>query len=346
MLTYAFQILRQNNYDKIESEDFDDIYDLFAAIIAKGTAQQIKQGLYKEYITEEETMSVLRGKIVLSETIKNEVQRNKKLACEFDELSVNNIFNQILKTTIFYLLKHNAVKDKRKIELKKVWIYFDSIELLQPSAIKWNRLLYQRNNRNYEMLMNICYFVLTDLILTTEKGEYKITQFSDDNMARLYEKFILEYYRKHHTYLNEVKSGEVKWNLKGEHNSEVLKFLPKMQTDVMLKYGNKTLIIDAKYYKKCLQEYKDSKTIVSNNLYQIFAYVKNETANSTTDVAGLLLYAKTNEEITPDNCIYNIGDNIIGAKTLNLNKDFSEISKQLDKIAEDYFQISDTKTTM
>lgn len=51
MLTYAFQILRQTNYEEIESEDFDNIQDLLSAILSKGIAQQLKQGLYREYIT-------------------------------------------------------------------------------------------------------------------------------------------------------------------------------------------------------------------------------------------------------------------------------------------------------
>ena len=51
MLTYAFQVLRQTNYEEINGESFDNIQNLFAAILSKGLAQQLKQGLYREYIT-------------------------------------------------------------------------------------------------------------------------------------------------------------------------------------------------------------------------------------------------------------------------------------------------------
>ena len=50
MLTYAFQVLKQSNYDEVASEPFDNVQDLFAAILSKGIAQQLKQGLHKEYI--------------------------------------------------------------------------------------------------------------------------------------------------------------------------------------------------------------------------------------------------------------------------------------------------------
>lgn len=38
MLTYAFQSLRQSNYDSVATEDFENIHDMFAAILGKGVA--------------------------------------------------------------------------------------------------------------------------------------------------------------------------------------------------------------------------------------------------------------------------------------------------------------------
>ena len=336
MLSYAFQILKQSNYDEVASEKFDNAQDLFAAILSKGIGQQLKQGLYREYVTKNENLSVMRGKLDMPNTIRNRIQRKQKLACEFDELSENNLFNQILKTAIRYLLSNDGVDGERKIALKKVLVFFDEIELLEPSEIAWSRLHYQRNNKNYELLMNVCYFVLDGMLQTTEKGEYKMTSFSDEHMARLYEKFILEYYSQHHTYLSEVKAGQVKWDLVGDNSELMIRFLPIMQTDIMLRLNEKILIIDAKYYGRTLQKQFDKYTLHSNNVYQIFTYVKNQDKNNTGDVAGILLYAKTDEDITPD-VMFNMGGNQIGAKTLDLNKEFSLIVAQLDKIAEDYF---------
>ena len=119
MLSYAFQILKQSNYDEVVSEKFENAQDLFAAILSKGIAQQLKQGLFREYITKNETLSIMRGKLDLEETLRNRIQRKQKLTCEFDELSENNLFNQILKTTIHYLLIDDGVDEERKIALKK-----------------------------------------------------------------------------------------------------------------------------------------------------------------------------------------------------------------------------------
>ena len=77
----------------------------------------------------------------------------------------------------------------------------------------------------------------------------------------------------------------------------------------------------------------DTRTLHSHNLYQIFTYVKNMDATSSGNVSGLLLYAKTDEDIVPD-CDYTMSGNRISVKTLDLNTDFADIAKQLNEIAE------------
>ena len=154
----------------------------------------------------------------------------------------------------------------------------------------------------------------------------------------LYERFILEYYRQKYTYLTEVKAGQVKWNLTGDDSETMVRFLPVMRTDIMLRLKEKILIIDAKYYGRALQKQFDKYSLHSGNLYQIFTYVKNQDKDDTGDVAGILLYAKTDEDIAPD-FMFNMGGNQIGAKTLDLNKDFPLIAAQLDRLAEEFFKI-------
>ena len=202
-------------------------------------------------------------------------------------------------------------------------------------------LRFQRNNQNYKMLLNICYFVLDGLLLTTEKGQYKMAAFSDEHMHRLFERFVLEYYRYHHPGLH-ASASQVRWNLDDDVNDNVIKFLPIMQTDIMLKAGGKTLIIDTKYYGRTMQTQYDSQTLHSNNLYQIFTYVKNQDAGNTGDVAGMILYAKTSERITPD-FDFQISGNKISVKTLDLNVAFSDIAAQLDKIAASHFDSNEYK---
>ncbi len=127
-------------------------------------------------------------------------------------------------------------------------------------------------------------------------------------------------------------ASQIPWNL----DYGVVGFLPIMKTDITLKHRDKILIIDTKYYAQTMQVQYNSHKIHSNNLYQIFTYVKNQDVGNSGNVSGMLLYAKTEETITPDSD-FMLGGNKISVKTLDLGLSFNYIAAQLNEIAELYF---------
>lgn len=331
MLSYAFQELRKNNYDDISKEDFEYIQDLFAEILYKGISYQLKQGLYREYIERKDTLSVLKGKLDIQGTIRNRIRHKNTLSCEYDDLSEDNVFNQILKTTASILIREKHVRTKRKRQLKSLMPFFEGVKEVDPFNIHWNMLRYQRNNQTYKMLMIICYFILDGMLMTTESGSYKMATFSDEHMNRLFEKFVLEYYRRHYPKLS-ANPDQIDWDIT-DRNTATLDSLPAMKTDITLHNGDCTLIIDTKYYGSMMQEQFDKQTIHSANLYQVFSYVKNLDKDNTGNVSGMLLYARTQEEIVP-NLDARFGKNRILVRTLDLNCDFSAIESQLRLFSE------------
>lgn len=335
MLSYAFKELKLNNYESIAKEEFERVLDLFAEILFKGVSMQLKQGLYKEYVEKHESLSTLKGHIDINETIRNRIQRKNLLACDYDELSENNLLNQILKSTILKLLRSAEVDKKRKSQLLKLLPFFADIADINLKNVRWSTLTFQRNNQAYKMLMNLCYFISTEILMTTEKGDYKMATFSDENMSNLYEHFVLEFYRAEYKSLK-VNADKVDWYLTG--NKNVKDFLPAMQTDITIKQGSKILIIDTKYYSKMTQKYFTKAKIHSSNMYQIFTYVKNRDFENTGNVSGLLLYAKTDEEDVPKLDVF-IDKNRFMVRTLDLNQDFNAkngIRDQLRCLLEDF----------
>ena len=163
MLTYAFRELKQNNYEEIAGEDFDNIQQLFAEILIKGISCQLKQGILKQYIIRKDSLPTLRGKLDLKVTIQNKLCRKQEFGCDYDELSENNIFNQIIKATVFGLLKHGAIKKGQKTKLKNLILFFSGIDIIELSTIKWNILTFDRNNKSYQMLLYICYFLTEEI---------------------------------------------------------------------------------------------------------------------------------------------------------------------------------------
>lgn len=301
MLSYAFQTLKQETYEDVAVESFDEMYNLLAAILAKGIGLQLKQGLYREYISHQEELTVMRGKINMPGTIKNRLLHKQMLTCDFDELL----------------------------------LYFSNVDTVEPTGIKWSSIRFQRNNQTYRMLVSICQLIIEGMLITTDAGNYRLASFVDEQrMSRLYEKFILEYYSRHYPELS-VSASQIPWAL----DDGVGTMLPVMQTDIHLQRGNTVLIIDAKYYSHTTQVHFDKHKLHSNNLYQIFTYVKNRSyqfGEEDNTVSGMLLYAKTEEEIQPDN-VYQMHGSQISVKTLDLNLPFVEIAAQMDRIVESHF---------
>jgi len=335
MLSYAFKVLQKDEYKNLGIEEFKNTADLFAAILIKGVSVQLKRGLSCEYIEKTEELSSLRGKIDISISLKKNCQIKKKLECVFDEYSVNTSMNQIIKSTLVLLMKSD-IKTERKKKIRNLLLFLKEVGELNLHNVNWN-MTYSRNNQTYKMLIEICYLTIKGLLQNERGNSTKLMDFLDEQrMCRLYEKFILEYYRKEHPVLK-GKSRQIEWQLSSENRN----LLPVMHTDIMLENGNNVLIIDAKYYNKTMQVQFDKYSIHSANIYQIFTYVKNLQADPNYqryNVSGMLLYAKTDEEIQPDE-IYKMSGNKISVKTLDLNVKFDSIRQQLDDIVINHFTI-------
>ena len=336
MLSYAFQVLNEQGYKNIATEQFNNVAELCAAILTKGISVQLKRGLGREYIPETEALSAIRGKIDISESIKTRTKLKKQLVCAYDDFSVNTYMNQVIKTTLELLLRSDISKTRKK-ELRKLFVFFGEVEMLDAYNINWS-FQYNRNNQTYRMLISICFLIVKGLLQTNSDGTKKLMDFIDEQrMSRLYEKFILEYFRREHPEIM-ANASQIPWQLDDNMNA----MLPVMQTDIMLSKDEKTLIIDAKYYSNTMQTQYDVHTLHSGNLYQIFTYVKNkesQLSGQPHEVSGMLLYAKTDEATLPNNT-YRMSGNRISVQTLNLDCSFEQIAAQLDAIASEHFGVS------
>ena len=331
MLSYAYQVLTQNGYKHIETESFENIADMFAAIIQRGIEIQLKKYLNREYITETSELSTLRGKIEINDSINQMSFLKKKLVCSYDEFSIDSYMNRILKSVMLLLIKSD-ISRKQKQGLKSLLIYFSNVQVLDLHHINW-KIRYNQNTQSYQMLIGICYLLVQGLLQTQKNGSSKLMVFLDEQrMSHLYEKFVLEYYRKHFPEFN-ASPSYVEWAADGE-----LQYLPALKTDITLtdKKQNKILIIDTKFYTHSMQYQFDKYSYHSGNLYQILSYVKNKESCFSGEVSGMLLYAKTDETVTPNQNLKILGNNFC-VRTLDLNTEFSQIKNELDGIINCFF---------
>lgn len=329
MLAYAFSVLKENSYRTVATEEFANSADLCAALLQQGVQNQLKRGLGREYLSLTEITSCPRGKLDVSASIKALAIKRNQAVCDFDDFSVDTPLNRTIKATITSLLRAD-IKKSRKQELRKLVRNFDQVTLIDPRSIKWT-FQFNRNNQTYQMLVAVCRLVIEGLIQTHSDGSTKMMEFFDEQrMSRLFEKFVLEYFRCEHPGLK-ANPSHIEWALDDDESE----FLPMMKSDISLGSKQSTLIIDTKYYAQNTQTNFNSRTVHSANLYQIFTYVKNvEALNaiSTREISGMLLYAKTDADVQP-NAEYKMSGNTIHVRTLDLNQQFAEIAAELDSIA-------------
>lgn len=333
MLSYAFRVLKENNYKYIDSESFDNVYDLLSEILYRGVSYQLKQGLKKDYIENKEDLSTIKGRINFNESISLIVQKKSKLTCEYDDFSEDILLNQIIKTTIIRLIGVDSLDNKRRKQLSEIRPYFDNVMLIEPNSIQWKKITFDRNSQNYKMLVNICYFVLKNLLLSEEDGKYKLMTFTDEQMNLVFQNFVLNYYKEYikaNKINGKVEARRIKNAIDETKENVGIEFLPEMQSDITIDVDNKTLIIDTKYYGNIFSKNFGKKEYHSGNIYQIHDYVMHESYNNKERlISGMLLYAKTDEDIEKSSEVYDMG-HWFYVDTLDLNNNFNNIKDQLN----------------
>ncbi|NLM20736.1 MAG: 5-methylcytosine-specific restriction endonuclease system specificity protein McrC [Peptococcaceae bacterium] len=335
MLCYAWDILKQDETTLTGVAKFDHIYNLLARLLINGTKNVIKRGFHRKYQEMTEELSLVRGRIEVTSTLKQLPFLNNRLVCQFDEFTANGPFNRILKTTISALLKYPELDFGLRKELTDIRYYFVRIDEIRLDPWTFSQLKYNRNNRHYQLLMNICELIYTGLITTEDSNSLKFADFiRDGKMAALFEKFVLNFYKKHLPLTKyKVHSPNIDWGLDTEYDHTGLEYLPQMRTDIVIDNNveRTQTIIDTKYYASALASgnYGEVRKLHAGNLYQIYAYVTNSPYNGA--VSGMLLYPTTEHELNLD---YKIKGRNIKVKTLDLSVEWEDISYRLLEIIE------------
>lgn len=326
MLCYAWDTLKSYEPTFLGQEKFDNIYNLFARIYIDDTTSLIKRGISRYYIPYSEDLSVIRGKINISNSIKNNTMTNRQLNCEFEVFSDNIKLNQIVKTTISTLINIDSLDQELRKTLIQLRLHFINTNEIQLSKSLFSTLKFNKNNIHYRMLINISELIYLGLVTNEDDNLYQFMDFINDHqMAKLYEKFVLNFYKKHlENY--KVHAPIINWDLDKKSQETDLSFLPEMRTDIVIEDSNTQLIIDTKYYTKTFTQsnLSDHEKIRNSHLYQIYSYINN--SSFAGQINGMLLYPTIKEDY---NLKYRIGGKNISINTLNLNSDWEDIHNKL-----------------
>lgn len=352
MLCYAWDLYDYTDEDYYDSSAFDNIYNLLAKMLVKEVKTLLKRGFYREYIEETDTTSKIRGQINITETINRMTLLSNKVVCTYDEYSENVLFNQIIISTIIDLIRCQYVDDKQKIELNKLKLQFGNIDYINVDKYKFKKLVFNRNNINYLIIINICKLFRFGLVADQKEGKLKFWKFLDEKtMSRVYEMFLLNFYRRKLSKSKYfVHAPHISWQMEEEYDSawDDLFYVDKKpvdrRTDIVIenKKENIQLIIDAKYYEKTFvnayMSDEDSR-VRTSHLNQVRGYVLDSPywkEHKNAKVIGSLIYPLSKEfplfvsnDKVEKGILYPITNSTIVLKTINLSNKWEDIETDL-----------------
>lgn len=333
LLSYSWNLLEEKNRVNVSTVGITNLVDLLAKVLINSTRLILKKGIEKSYITVENDIPGIKGKMLVSDTIKRNTLYRNSTACRFDEFSPDVLMNRILVTTLRKLLNTRSLDPGLRKDIRNILSMFPEISSIEITGSVFRCIRYNRNNKFYRFVLNICELINDSLLPSEQRGEWYFSDFTRDEvkMHRLFESFVFNFFRIEFRGYYKVRRESIAWQLTFSDPVHET-YIPGMMTDITLENETGKIIIDTKYYHETLAERFERKKVKSANLYQLFSYLLNQENGSEKcrKATGVLLYPQVDEEY---DLSYKYAGHPICLKTINLNQKWELIDKKLRSIA-------------
>lgn len=239
-----------------------------------------KQGLKSAYITAEENEHFYKGKLLISQHIKQNAANQAKFYVQYDEFNLNRPENKLIKSTLQYLYTKTASADSQS-QIRRLISYFDAVDFSLNYDADFAKASNDRTMTHYNNILKWCKLFL--------KG-YSFTPFAGKNIAfailfpmeKIFESYVGNVFER--------AAWKDKMRCSLQNKMKYLIGKPKnlfsLEPDIVVEKNDKTtLIFDTKW--KILDNKKEQYGISQADMYQMYAYGKKFTAQCVT-----LIYPK------------------------------------------------------
>ncbi|MDC0067115.1 hypothetical protein OAK16_05890 [Verrucomicrobia bacterium] len=232
LLCYAFDQLPDRESTRIDSEACPDSLNLLAIALTRSIQNLAKKGLERQYLERTEETPRLQGKVLVHESKRRMIDRQARMLCVFDELSVNCLSNQILRSTCDLLVRARGLTTAVRKEVRSVRQILRSVDPIKVTESICARVRIHRNNRRYRMPLNICKLILRAHSPNERHGnnEFFDPLMEEKTMAGVFESFVRNFARIH---LPQYKVGarRIEWQSSCIH----FRILNEVEVDDLLK---------------------------------------------------------------------------------------------------------------
>ncbi len=161
------------------------LLDVFIAAFFRSVTTLIRGGMLRRYIERSEDLPLVRGRIAQARQFGIHANRLDRVACTFDELSADNVWNRLLKRAIRVTRPwlHRTDLQRQWIELMGVLADVDDTRL---QATQVNRLNFDRQAERYREAVDWARRILALLTPSARAGQHEAPALLFD-MNRLFE---------------------------------------------------------------------------------------------------------------------------------------------------------------
>lgn len=245
------------------------LLDIFILDFCTQLNTQLIQGRLRQYITIDENLPVLRGKLLANQQMRHNLAHRERLFCQYDELSEDIFINQVIKYTLALLLPKTR-SDFVKKSVRQLLYAFDDVASIQITNESLKLLVVDRMTERYKSVTDLCILFIQMLSPDTNAGKSQSFALMFD-MNRLFENWVASILKPiaHQYGLRLKEQGPRKYLA---YRADIDKQVFQMKPDICLldNTGKPVLIADAKW--KILAPDEAKLGVSQTDLYQMQAY--------------------------------------------------------------------------
>ncbi len=178
-----------------ECKSLEEFFERLAMVLARKVIDRTRKGLYRAYVTQEEDLPFVRGRIDVSASLRR--FGTVALPCRYQDHTADILENRILAWTLWRVIFSGLCTDRTLPTLQKAYRGLKGIAGAVPcKACDCDSVYYNRLNADYRPLHALCRFFLEQTGPTHRDGDRRMLPFLVD-MSRLFELFVAEWTRLH-----------------------------------------------------------------------------------------------------------------------------------------------------
>ena len=239
------------------------LLEIFISMFLEELAKLVQKGIKSDYIQKEENLKFLKGKLKISEQIKQNSVHKERFFVEYEQFCSDRVENRLIKTTLEYLYKKSK-SNKNQQRIREFLFVFDEIKVSHNIKTDFEKIKLNRQMKDYEQVLLWCKTFLLENSFSPYKGnDIAFALLFDMNL--LFESYVYDYLKKSSKFEN-IKNQDKKHHL--AYEDEKGKFA--LKPDIVIDDGK--IIVDTKW--KILSVDKSNQGISQSDMYQLYAYGK------------------------------------------------------------------------